>query len=86
MNTLKRAITIVGIITAVLVLALIGLALYALNRKNENAQKIAPAMAGRWKPKDEKTTQANEEPNHSPEMVVSPNDNGVNHSGSGVVV
>lgn len=75
MNTLKRAIVIVGIVAVVVILALLAITLYALNKKNENAERIAPATKNRWaaKPKDEAV-------NNVPEMVASPGSNGPDNS------
>lgn len=66
---LKKAITIAGVCLAVLVLGLMGLALYALNRKEQNHSRIAPAAANRHKPKDSENSER-------AEMVVSPGSGG----------
>jgi len=51
MNALKKAITILGAVIALLIVALVVLSLYALNRKEQNIDRIKPAAENRWKKK-----------------------------------
>jgi len=71
MNALKKSITILGVVVLALLVALVVVALYALNRKEQNYQRIAPAAANRHpKPK------ANEESISNSQMVVTPGSGG----------
>jgi len=53
MNALKKTLTILGAVILVLTVALVGVALYAINRKEQNHERIKAAAANRWpeKPK-----------------------------------
>jgi FtsZ-interacting cell division protein ZipA len=64
----KKAITILGVVALVVLIGLVVAALWAINKRQENYERVAPATANRWprkndsqvvnqKPADEKSDQ-----------------------------
>lgn len=57
LNNGRKAIFVIGAVIVVLVVALVAIALLVIAAKQKNFDKIAPAMANRWKGKDQPPAQ-----------------------------
>lgn len=89
MEALKKTITILGVVALVLLVTLVVVALWAINKKESNYMKVAAATANRWPKKDsaQDVTQSNgkeqtENTNGSPQMAAAPGAD-LSNSGNG---